>query len=351
MNLLRPLTLSCVFLAGSLAAQTVKVFPFDHVNLEGSSSITSRPLSAGVSRVMLIYSKWRLGIANGGQISRVGFRPDMLGTGTGHQVQMEIWMGHSDNLGTGVSTTFDNNYLAPAVRVYDRQIFSLPTVPSVSTGPNPNTIWIPLDRTFAYDNTHNLVVEYRIFANSNGNAAFTYRLDVGSFVSDTTTFGTACQTSSNRSPAITTQPVQAGGSMGLSLTNGPASSSGVLLIGSSNSTWNGVPLPLGLDSFGATGCTLQVAIDANVTISTNTGGALSVSLPVPGVLALYGRTLYFQAALGDLFANSAGFVTSASASTTIGVSPQATMLAATGSTTATIGSRTNSTGLISLFEY
>lgn len=340
-----------VFLACGLAAQTVKTFPFDHANLEGSSSITNRPLSAGVSRVQIIYSKWRLGLPNGAQIARVGFRPDMAGTGSGQQIQLEIWMGHSDNLGTGVSTTFDNNPVAPVVRVYDRQVYALPTVPSVATGPNPTTIWIPLDRTFAYDASHNLLVEYRIFANSNGNAAFSYRLDNATFVSDTSTFGTACATSSSRMPAITTQPAAIGSSLSLALANGPASSSGVLIVGSSNSTWNGIPLPLSLTSLGAPGCTLQVAIDASVGIVTNTSGNFSASLPIPGVLGLYGRTLYFQAALADLFANSAGFVTSASASTTLGAQPQSTMLVATGSTTATTGTRTNVSGIVATFEY
>lgn len=346
----RSLSLSFAVAAGSLAAQTVTVFPFDHVTVEGSTSITSRPLSAGISRVMLVYSKWRLGIPNGAQINRVGFRPDMAGTGTGQQVQMEIWMGHTDNLGSGVSTTFDNNYLAPAVRVYDLAIYALPTVPPVSPGPNPATIWIPLDRPFTYDNSHNLVVEYRIFANSNGNAAFSYRLDVATYLSDTTTFGTACPTSSSRLTRVTTQPVAAGGSLSVSIANGPASSPGSLLIGASNTTWNGVPLPFALDGFGATGCTVQVSVDASVGISTNTSGAFSASLPVPNVNGLYGQSIYFQAAIADLFANPAGFVTSSSGSTTIGVNPQATMVAATGSATATTGSRTNTTGIVSFFE-
>lgn len=351
MNRSLNMVLASFLLPGAVAAQTVKVFPFDHVAREGSSSITNRPLSAGVSRVQIIYSNWRLGIANGAQISRVGFRPDMAGTGAGQQIQLEIWMGHSDNLGTTASTTFDNNFLTPAVRVYDRQIFTLPTVPSVTTGPNPTTIWIPLDRTFTYDSSHNLVVEYRVFANSNGNAAFTYRLDSGTFVSDTATFGTACATSNNRMPSVTTQPAAIGSGLSVSIASGPASSAGVLLVGSSNTTWSGIPLPLSLASLGATGCTLQVAIDASVGIATGTSGTFSASLPVPGVLALYGRTIYLQAALGDLFANSAGFVTSASASTTLGAQPQSTMIAATGSASATTGARTTISGVVAMFEY
>lgn len=340
-----------IVLAAAASAQTVQTLPFDHGNLEGSSAITNRPLSGGVGRMQLIYSNWRIGIPNGARINRVGFRPDLAGTGTGHQLQLEIWMGHSDNLHASVSTTFANNYVAPAVQVFNRQTFALPTVPSVATGPNPNLIWFQLDQPFTYDSSHNLVVEYRIFANSNGNAAFSYRLDSASFASETTRFGTACATSSNRMPAMTCQPTSLGSNLNLSLTNGPASSPGVLLLGLSNSTWNGLPLPLPLASLGATGCTLQVSIDTSIPITTTTSGSMSAGLPVPNVLGLYGSTLYFQAGLGDLFANSAGFVTSASASVTLGVVPQGTLVAAVGNASATTGSRSISYGLVSVFEF
>jgi hypothetical protein len=72
---------------------------------------------------------------------------------------------------------------------------------------------------------------------------------------------------------------------------------------------------------------------------------------VPNVLALYGTWFYAQAALGDLFANGAGFVTSSSAGTRLGALPQATMISAVGNAGATTGSRTVNYGLVSVFEY
>jgi hypothetical protein len=338
-------------LAAVAAAQTVAVLPFDHATLEGTSSISNRPLSGGISRVQLIYSRWRIGIPNGAQISRVGVRPDVAGTGAGRQLQLEIWMAHADNVGTAASTTFANNYATPAVRVYDPKLFTMPTVPSVPTGPNNSHVWFQLDRPFTYDSSKSLVIEYRITANNNSNAAFAYALDSAEFVSRTTTFGTACATSGNRMPAITTGRAAAGGSMSVSLANGPATSAGVLLFGISNTTWNSVPLPLPLDSIGASGCTLQVSIDVNVAIATSTSGTFGTSIPVPNVLALYGNWFYAQAAIVDLFANAAGFVTSRSGGTQIGADPQATMISAVGNAAATAGSRALNYGLVSVVEY
>src|SRR5690606_33260015 len=195
---------------------------------------STRPLSGGVSRMQLIYSNWNQPLPHGAQITKVGFRPDASGTGTGHQLQLEVWMGHTTNLHSTVSTTFDNNYDSPPIRVVDQRIVALPTVPSVSQGPQTTYVWIPLDRPFTYDGSKNLVVEYRITANSNGNQSFTYRLDSASFYSETTTFGTACATSNQRMPAMSMQRAAAGQLLSFSLNNGPASSPGVLVIVLSN---------------------------------------------------------------------------------------------------------------------
>jgi hypothetical protein len=343
--------LSCVALATAAAAQTTTVFPWDHGTREGYTYASNWPVSAGISRAQLIYSKWRTPIPNGAQISRVGIRPDVLGTGQGYQLQLEIWMAHSENIHSSASGTFANNYATPAVRVFDQRIFSLPTMPAVPTGPNPNYVWFPLDRSFTYDRSKHLIVEYRISANSNGNAAFSYLIDYADYVSDTVTFGTACPTSGQRMPAMSTQPAHAGGSLSVTLSNAPASSAGAMLFGLSRTTWSGVPLPLPLAFLGAGTCSLQVSIDVTVPIMTNTGGAFSAYVPVPDVLALYGTWFHVQSAVGDLFANPAGFVTSASAGSQIGVLPQATIISAVGSATAPTGSRAVNYGLVSLFEY
>lgn len=345
--------LSPLLLAGALGAQTVALFPFDHVNREGSSSITNRPLSAGISRVQIAYSRFRLGMPNGAVIRRLGFRPDVAGTGAGRQVVVEIVMGHAAPtvLNTGMSTTFSSNYSTTPVTVYTPKALTLPTIPAAASGPNNNFVWIPLDTPFTYDNTQNLVVEYRVTANSNGNAAFSYALDAGAAVTPTGTFGAACQTSGNTTPALTAGAATVGANWNHSLTNGPASSSGILLIGVSNTTFNGVPLPFPLASLGATGCSLSVSADLSVPVATNTSRSFSLNVAIPNVPPMAGQTFYTQAVLADLFANSLGLVTSNGGSAGIGVAPQASAVVATGSATALTGTRTNNFGLVSLFEF
>lgn len=338
-------------LSALISAQSVAVIPADHTNREGTSAITNAPLSGGISRVQVVYSRWRIGIPHGAQINRVGVRPDQAGTGAGRQIQLEIWMAHTDNTGSTVSATFANNYTTPAVRVYDSKIFAMPTVPSVPTGPNNSYVWFQLDRPFTYDESKNLIVEYRITANNNGNQPFSYRLDRASFVSATTMFGTACPTSDNRMPATTTGEASVGGTMLVSLANGPANSAGVLLLGTSNTTWNGVPLPLSLTALGATNCSLQVAIDVNVNISTTGGGTFGVFIPVPAVLDLYGAWFYAQIAAVDVFANAAGFVTSRGGGTQIGALPQITTVTATGNATAPTGAVAQNIGVVSVIGY
>lgn len=345
--------LSPLLLAGALSAQTVAFFPFDHASREGSSSITNRPLSAGVSRVQIAYSRFRLGMPNGAVIQRIGFRPDVAGTGAGRQVVVEILMGHAapTTLNTGMSTTFASNYSTTPVTVYTPKTLTLPTIPAASAGPNNNYVWIPLDVPFTYDNTQNLVVEYRVTANNNGNAAFSYSLDAGGAVTPTGTFGVACQTSGASTPALTCGAATVGANWNHSLTNGPASSAGILLIGTSNTTFNGIPLPFSLASLGANGCSLAVSPDLSFTVATTTSRSFSVNIALPNVPPMAGQTFYCQAVLADVFANSLGLITSNGSTATLGVAPQASVVVATGSATAATGTRTNNFGLVSLFEY
>ena len=262
-------------------------------------------------------------------------------------------MGHAalTTLNNSMSTTFANNYSTPAVTVYTPKTFALPTVAAVASGPNNNFIWIPLDTPFTYDSTQNLVVEYRVTANSNGNAAFAYALDAGTAITPTTTFGSGCQTSGGTTPALTAGAATVGANWNLSLANGPASSAGILILGGSNTTFNGTPLPILLDPLGAPNCRLSVSMDITIAVVTNASRAFSANVPIPAVPPMAGSTFYAQAAISDVFANTLGLVTSSSASATVGVTPQASALAATGSATATTGSRTNNFGLFSVFEY
>lgn len=345
------LFLTTASIAPTVMAQTVAIVPRDHQAREGSTSTTTWPFSAGVSRAQMIYSNWRFDVPNAAQIRRVGVRPDVAGSGAGKIVQLEVVMGHGQMIGSATSTTFATNYVAPATVTYTPKQLSLPTIGSASSGPQTTYVWVPLDTPFQYDATKNLIVEYRVSANNNGNAAFSYRMDVATAVSTATTYGTACATSGARLPTVAAGSALVGSNWNVTIAAGPASSAGVLILGASNTTYGGLPLPLALDALGATGCTLHASLDATLPAVTNTSGNGTVTIPVPNQAPLTGATLFVQAALADIFANQLGLVTSRSASATIGILPQSTLISATGSSTVLTGSRTASFGLVSVFEY
>ncbi len=56
------------------------------------------------------------------------------------------------------------------------------------------------------------------------------------------------------------------------LSNVPAGSTGVLLLGLSTRQWGSVPLPLSLDPYGFPGCVLGTSVDAALSVATGTQG-------------------------------------------------------------------------------
>jgi hypothetical protein len=83
-----------------------------------------------------------------------------------------------------------------------------------------------------------------------------------------------------------------------------------LLLGASNSTWSGTPLPLSLNSLGMTSCQLFVSIDLSLTAAISAVGTASWPIPLPDNPSLVGATLYAQLLMPDPGVNAAGFVTS-----------------------------------------
>ena len=90
----------------------------------------------------------------------------------------------------------------------------------------------------------------------------------------------------------------------------------LLIGGVSDTVWNplGVLLPLDLGLLGAPGCNLYVSVD----ILVDTGGAPSVTLPVPNDPVLVGGTLHWQGAAIEVGINALNAVTANYVSLTIG---------------------------------
>lgn len=343
--------LAASLLAASLSAQTTAIFPTDHATVEGSSSSSDFPFAGGVGRNQGIYSRHFLNIPNGATITHVGIRPDAASTAVGRQIQLEIRMGHSTNEIASVSSSFATNYATPQTTVFTQKIIRLPDLVGANPGPATQNVLIQLDTPFVYDRSMNLIVDYIITANDNGNSAFTYPTDLASWVASRTQFGTSCTHSNARVPVLNTSNGYANGSWTISLTNGLQNAPYVRHIGAGITNHLGIPLPFSLNGLGAPGCSLLVEFPVALSGRTTTSGTASTNIPVPNWIELYGLTFYAQDLILDLFANSLGVVTTNAVSTTLGIEPQFTYVDAANNPLATSGSRRTRNGSVSVFRY
>lgn len=91
-----------------------------------------------------------------------------------------------------------------------------------------------------------------------------------------------------------------------------------LIVGLSNTTWNGIPLPFDLTPFGFTNCPLQVSVDLVVAAAINGSGTATWPLPLPDNRGLLGARIYAQALAPEPGLNRAGFAVSAGLELTLG---------------------------------
>jgi hypothetical protein len=85
--------------------------------------------------------------------------------------------------------------------------------------------------------------------------------------------------------------------------NVPTQTPVALMIGFSNTIWQGIPLPLALDFMGAFNCSLYNSIEISRTLTSNTLGIAQVGIPVPFDFNLVGLQVYFELAAFDSGAN------------------------------------------------
>ena len=92
------------------------------------------------------------------------------------------------------------------------------------------------------------------------------------------------------------------------VTNAPPSSIALLASGLSDQIYQGLPLPIAIP--GASGCDLLVSADILTATTTSAAGTASLPILVPNQPSLAGLEVFHQWVLGDLPANSLGFVVS-----------------------------------------
>jgi hypothetical protein len=260
-----------------------------------------------------------------GLVTGLSFAP--CGSGVRQFTRLTVRMGHC-NLGT-MSTTFASNFTTPGVTVLDVRDFQWP---------NTVGVWnrLPLQTPFVYvPALGDLLIELwcegvgmpsgtagmqtmarpRMYARSwvgtppptgtLGSSA-AVKLEVCLGTAGTTTFGSGCPGSNLQSPALD----YAGSSkLGQTLTINVTKAAGILPFGMIFGTTIAPPFPLVLDSIGMTGCRLYTDSLFSLPGVTLTGGAGSVSIPIPVTSTLVGTVLFNQAGLIDTPANRFGVIT------------------------------------------
>lgn len=329
-------------------AQNQTVFPSDHANYEGEYSQTAYPFSGGVRRQQAVLDRWDVKVPHGRSITKVGVRPDGTSSSPAFKVQMEILMGHSTLEIAQVKATFAQNYDGNPVTVFTKKIFDLPALTAPMSPPSKTPVLVPLDTPFQYDSAKNLVIDWKLFGNSNGNNPWSYWMDQGNFFSATSRYGTACNTSANKTPEASAYPAELGGYAGFSLKDMIANTPMSLII---NLQAQVPPLPL--DFLGATGCSLHVdptnAIVLNV--RSTSSGSHSLQFVLPAWRQFYGQSLNGQYVALDAFANNAGIVTTNAAAATLGIKAQVCYVAATGDAEATTGGLQRNAGYVHVLEH
>jgi len=97
-----------------------------------------------------------------------------------------------------------------------------------------------------------------------------------------------------------------------------ANAAALLVLGNSDSTWQGGALPLSLGALGAPGCELLVSGDVTQMVMTDAGGAAVVPISVPNNPTLLDVAFFEQYAVLDQAANSFGFAFSNAGAAVVG---------------------------------
>ncbi len=134
------------------------------------------------------------------------------------------------------------------------------------------------------------------------------------------TFGVGCGSASGTPQLSLSGPPDLGATVNATVTQtDPAQNLfGLLMVGVSDTTWNGSPLPIDLGLVGIPGCWLCVAADLQFSLSTNFGSA-TLPLSIPNQAAFLGASFYLQHfALDPTATNGAQVVTTNGARMRIG---------------------------------
>jgi hypothetical protein len=129
--------------------------------------------------------------------------------------------------------------------------------------------------------------------------------------------GSGCQ-GSNGTPYMFSPVLPwVGDSLPIIVANLPPNAPAIMLFGSSNSSWGGLPLPANLATFGAPGCTIYASGDILQPVTNYNGTAYHVLNLPPSLVP--GANFYLQGVTIDPAANALGVTVSNGLQGTLGI--------------------------------
>ncbi|HZN37500.1 MAG TPA: hypothetical protein VFD82_01785 [Planctomycetota bacterium] len=328
-------------IAAGLSAQSTSIFPSEYSAVaEGPNSSPNLPLANGTSRTLIVYDQADVTVPSGRSITQLGFREDASTStlDTGRALQLEVRMGYTTQSPNSLGTTFDTIYDGTPATVFGPALFQLPNLRDAAS-PLPNgQFFVTLATPFVYAPAgRNLVVEYRVFGNSIGGAAFNYRLDRADFYSPIVTGASGCQHSGNSITQLTTSAVRTGQYVYLNGNNGPANSFALVAVSVGTQLVTPYPLSAVFPGIQAS-CTGQLDLTslATIGVGTSTSGSFSPYYSVPNNPVFNDLWLSHQALVLDVF-SPGSVVTSNGVAVQVGIAPRSSILYASGlpSTTTT----------------
>jgi hypothetical protein len=249
----------------------------------------------------------------------------------GLTVDLDIRIGYTTHLPSTMSTTFATNFdSGTPVTVLPRTMVVFPDQPvGGPTSPADFFFTIPWPVYFPWAPAPglNFLVQVTVYGNSNGNQIWGYPLDAG-YGQTARLYGSPASATTgvlepnyglvlcvreltNRAVPVldSKETPQIGNQFPVRVSHARVSSFALLLLGLSNTNWNGIPLPFDLGPVGAPGCSLLASGNDLQFMSTNAAGAGSFTYDIPNEIYVLGAKFYNQCLVADPGTNGLGYVT------------------------------------------
>jgi hypothetical protein len=256
-------------------------------------------------------------------------------------LDFEIRVGSTTKTPATLSNVFAQNFdLGAPVVVLPRTQLAFPDfVPGGPTSPADFFVTIPWVNTFAWNAApgQSFLMQVTVFGNSYGGIAAGYAFDAAGGSSIARLYGSGpaatsgtlerglglvlglrAETHTAVPRLFSTNTPQIGDSFRVRVEQARAAAPALMLLGFSDASWSGLPLPLDLSVLGAPGCALLVSPDLTLPFGTSAGGTGFLVYEVPNDLYLLGLAFYNQAWIAEPSTNALGYALSNGGAAVIG---------------------------------